>query len=85
MNRSITQKILLVFMLVTLMGAGSLVQAGSGTPGPSAAQGNNTLASGYGTSNSMAGSWQAGSGHDCPYHHSVPNVSSKNAPMYGID
>jgi len=85
MNRSITQKILLVFMLVTLMGAGALVQSGSSTPGPSAAQRNSTVASGYGTSNSMTSSWQADPGYDCPYHHSVPNVSSRNAPVYGID
>jgi hypothetical protein len=85
MNRSIAQKILLVFILVTLMGAGALAQSGGGTPGPSAAQRNSTVASGYDTSNSMTSSWQANPSYDCPYHRSVPNVSSRNAPVYGID
>ncbi len=73
MNRSITQKILLVILLVTLMDGGSLAEAGTRSANPGIIQKSGPLVNGV--TSAMAEHGQSTFGNNCPYHR---NLSHKN-------
>ncbi len=77
MNRSITQKILLVILLVVLMDGGSLAESGTRSASPGIIQKNGPLINGM--TNAMAEHLQPAFGRDCPSHR---NVSHKNGPAF---
>jgi hypothetical protein len=75
MNGSITQKVLLVIVLVILMGAGALTQA-SGTNMMSSAD------SESGSTSTAAASWpQSGHGGVCTHYMAPANENDSESPL----
>jgi hypothetical protein len=78
MNRSITQKILLVILLVTVMDGGTLAASGTSTTSLGIIQKSGPLINGM--ASTMVGHWQLTHGSNCPYHR---NLSRRNVQSSG--